>query len=527
MSLADKIVKVAIEGMPINPLEKLFIKFVLGTKLGRKILLKRMKKNWKSAFAKKGKVDKKKADKATKGQVDKGKVAKGIVSTNKKRWPTIFDKVILDEKPNTPKSPYEVHLNGENIISDKEENETSELLRKILLITKPKALGEGVVSDKDAEMPEMLRKILSLRPVVKRTDPKTPKNPYEVRIDGKLKTAQEILKDITNASLKDALKDMHRENDYKVLHDILGDNINVKIESLEDLYAGKKETKEDEKKAVNPYSDEALEKRGLEMHIFEVSIGGLGRPLIPGVPEPMAGYQERPVAIGGVKDHICMFNGKPVYELGGRYYYTEIVPKGTKPKKGFLTKKAFLKMNNVDTNKDHSIDLEHLKDEIQKLREQNKELTGLKPWQHRLPDGTIVATGALIDPAMEKVIMPDGKKYATGVRRDPAREADDQNAFKFVDREARQIILSDGTVVKLATSEAEKPTKEQIINPDQNKKLEKNPWVIHLDKVAQNFQKHEDYFKQKYGLTLDGGAIMPAHTNDISSTLVATKGGRQ
>lgn len=506
MSLADKIVKVAIEGMPINPLEKLFIKFVLGTKLGRKILLKRMKKNWKSAFAKKGKVDKKKADKATKGQVDKGKVAKGIVSTNKKRWPTIFDKVILDEKPNRPKSPYEVHLNGENIISDKEENETSELLRKILLITKPKALGEGVVSDKDAEMPEMLRKILSLRPVVKRTDPKTPKNPYEVRIDGKLKTAQEILKDITNASLKDALKDMHRENDYKVLHDILGDNINVKIESLEDLYAGKKKTKEDEKKAVNPYSDEALEKRGLEMHIADGSIPGLGRPR-PGVQEPLAGYRDYPVPVGDVKDHICMFNGKPVYELDGRFYRIEIVPKGTKPEVGYLTKKVFLKMNNVDTNKDHSIDLEHLKDEIQKLREQNKELTGLKPWQHRLPDGTIVATGALIE---------------------PKRDADDQNGFKFVDREARQIILSDGTVVKLATSEAEKPKKEQIINPDQNKKLEKNPWVIHLDKVAQNFQKHEDYFKQKYGLTLDRGAIMPApRTNDISSTLVATKGGRQ
>ena len=457
MSLADKIVKVAIEGMPINPLEKLFIKFVLGTKLGRKILLKRMKKNWKSAFAKKGKVDK---GKVAKGQeVDRGKVAKGIVS------------------------------------------------------------------DKEAEMPEMLRKILSLRPVVKRTDPKTPKNPYEVRIDGKLKTAQEILKDITNASLKDALKDMHRENDYKVLHDILGDNINVKIESLEDLYAGKKETKEDEKKAVNPYSDEALEKRGLEMHIADGSIPGLGRPR-PGVQEPLAGYRDYPVPVGNVKDHICMFNGKPVYELDGRFYRIEIVPKGTKPEVGYLTKKEFFKMNNVDTNKDHSIDLEHLKDEIQKLREQNKERTGLKPWQHRLPDGTIVATGLRLD-ENEKVIMPDGKEYATGVRRDPAREADDQNGFKFVDREARQIILSDGTVVKLATSEAEKPTKEQIINPDQNKKLEKNPWVIHLDKVAQNFQKHEDYFKQKYGLTLDGGAIMPAHTKDISSTLVATKGGRQ
>lgn len=492
MSLADKIVKVAIEGMPINPLEKLFIKFVLGTKLGRKILLKRMKKNWKSAFAKKGKVDKKKAD----------KVAKGIVSKNKKQWPAIFDKVVLDEKPNTPKSPYEVHLNGENI-----------------------------VSDKDAEMPEMLRKILSLGAVVEPKTPKNPRaNPYEVRINGEIKSVQEILKDMADTSLKDVLKDMHKENDYKFLQNILGDNINLKVESLEDLYAGKKETKEDEKKAVNPYSDEALEKGGLEMHIFEVSIGVFGRPLIPGVPEPMAGYQERPVAIGGVKDHIYMFNGKPVYELDGRYYYTEIVPKGTKPKKGFLTKKAFLKMNNVDTNKDHSIDLEHLKNEIQKLREQNKELTGLKPWQHRLPDGTIVATGALIDPAREKVIMPDGKIYAKGalLPNDPRWAADDQNGFKFVDREARQIILSDGTVVKLATSEAEKPKKEQIINPDQNKKLEKNPWVIHLDKVAQNFQKHEDYFKQKYGLTLDGGAIMPApRTNDISSTLVATKGGRQ
>lgn len=491
MSLADKIVKVAIEGMPINPLEKLFIKFVLGTKLGRKILLKRMKKNWQKVFGKKGKVDKKKAD----------KVAKGIVSTNKKQWPAIFDKVVLDEKPNTPKSPYEVHLNGENIVSDKE-----------------------------AEMPELLRKILSLGAVVESKTPKNPRaNPYEVRINGEVKSVQEILKDMADTSLKDVLKDMHKENDYKFLQNILGDNINLKVESLEDLYAGKKETKEDEKKAVNPYSDEALEKRGLEMHIFEVSIGGLGRPLIPGVPEPMAGYQERPVAIGGVKDHIYMFNGKPVYELDGRYYDTEIVLKGTKPKKGFLTKKAFLKMNNVDTNKDHSIDLEHLKDEIQKLREQNKELTGLKPWQHRLPDGTIVATGLRLDEnENEKVIMPDGKEYATGVRRDPAREADDQNGFKFVDREARQINLSDGTVVKLATSEAEKPTKEQIINPDQNKKLEKNPWVIHLDKVAQNFQKHEDYFKQKYGLTLDGGAIMPApRTNDISSTLVATKGGRQ
>lgn len=451
MSLADKIVKVAIEGMPINPLEKLFIKFVLGTKLGRKILLKRMKKNWKSAFAKKGKVD-------------KGKVAK---------------------------------------------------------------VAKGIVSDKDAEMPELLRKILSLGAVVEPKTPKNPRaNPYEVRINGEIKSVQEILKDMADTSLKDVLKDMHMENDYKFLQNILGDNINLKVESLEDLYAGKKETKEDEKKAVNPYSDEALEKGGLEMHIFEVSIGGLGRPLIPGVLEPMAGYQERPVAIGGVKDHIYMFNGKPVYELDGRYYYTEIVPKGTKPKKGFLTKKEFLKMNNVDTNKDHSIDLEHLKNEIQKLREQNKELTGLKPWQHRLPDGTIVATGLRLD-ENENVIMPDGKEYATGVRRDPAREADDQNGFKFVDREAHQIILSDGTVVKLATSEAEKPTKEQIINPDQNKKLEKNPWVIHLDKVAQNFQKHEDYFKQKYGLILDGRAIMPAHTKDISSTLVATKGGRQ
>lgn len=487
MSLADKIVKVAIEGMPINPLEKLFIKFVLGTKLGRKILLKRMKKNWQKVFGKKGKVDKGKAD----------KVAKGIVSKNKKPWPAIFDKVVLDEKPNTPKSPYEVHLNGENIVSDKE-----------------------------AEMPEMLRKILSLGAVVEPKTSKNPRaNPYEVRINGEVKSVQEILKDMADTSLKDVLKDMHKENDYKFLQNILGDNINVKIESLEDLYAGKRETKEDEKKSVNPYSDEALEKRGLEMHIFEVSIGGLGRPLIPGVPEPMAGYQERPVAIGGVKDHIYMFNGKPVYELDGRYYYTEIVPKGTKPKKGFLTKKAFLKMNNVDTNKDHSIDLEHLKNEIQKLREQNKELTGLKPWQHRLPDGTIVATGLRLD-ENEKVIMPDGKEYATGVRHDPAREADDQKGFKFVDG---QMILPDGTIVKLETPGAEKiqPTKEQIINPDQNKKLEKNPWVIHLDKVAQNFQKHKDYFKQKYGLTLDGGAIMPAHTNDISSTLVATKGGRQ
>lgn len=486
MSLADKVINVAIDGTPMNPLQKLAFKLVFGTKLGRKIALRRMKKNWQKVFGKKGKVD-------------KGKVAKGIVSKNKKQWPAIFDKVVLDEKPNTPKSPYEVHLNGENIVSDKE-----------------------------AEMPEMLRKILSLGAVVEPKTPKNPRaNPYEVRINGEIKSVQEILKDMADTSLKDVLKDMHKENDYKFLQNILGDNINLKVESLEDLYAGKKATKEDEKKAVNPYSDEALEKRGLEMHIFEVSIGGLGRPLIPGVPEPMAGYQERPVAIGGVKDHIYMFNGKPVYELDGRYYYTEIVPKGTKPKKGFLTKKAFLKMNNVDTNKDHSIDLEHLKNEIQKLREQNKELTGLKPWQHRLPDGTIVATGLRLD-ENEKVIMPDGKEYATGVRHDPAREADDQNGFKFVDREARQIILSDGTVVKLATSEAEKPKKEQIINPDQNKKLEKNPWVIHLDKVAQNFQKHEDYFKQKYGLTLDGGAIMPApRTNDISSTLVATKGGRQ
>ncbi len=483
MSLADKVINVAIDGTPMNPLQKLAFKLVFGTKLGRKIALRRMKKNWQKVFGKKGKVD-------------KGKVAKGIVSKNKKQWPAIFDKVVLDEKPNTPKSPYEVHLKGENIVSDKE-----------------------------AEMPEMLRKILSLGAVVEPKTPKNPRaNPYEVRINGEIKSVQEILKDMADTSLKDVLKDMHKENDYKFLQNILGDNINLKVESLEDLYAGKKATKEDEKKAVNPYSDEALEKRGLEMHIFEVSIGGLGRPLIPGVPEPMAGYQERPVAIGGVKDHIYMFNGKPVYELDGRYYYTEIVPKGTKPKKGFLTKKAFLKMNNVDTNKDHSIDLEHLKNEIQKLREQNKELTGLKPWQHRLPDGTIVATGLRLD---ENVIMPDGKEYATGVRRDPAREADDQNGFKFVDREARQIILSDGTVVKLATSEAEKPTKEQIINPDQNKKLEKNPWVIHLDKVAQNFQKHEDYFKQKYGLILDGRAIMPAHTKDISSTLVATKGGRQ
>ncbi len=431
MSLADKVINVAIDGTPLNPLQKLAFKLVFGTKLGRKIALRRMKKNWKSAFAKKGKVD-------------KGKVAK---------------------------------------------------------------VAKGIVSDKEAEMPEMLRKILSLGAVVEPKTPKNPRaNPYEVRINGEIKSVQEILKDMADTSLKDVLKDMHKENDYKFLQNILGDNINLKVESLEELYAGKKQTKEDEKKAVNPYSDEALEKRGLEMHIFEVSIGGLGRPLIPGVPEPMAGYQERPVAIGGVKDHIYMFNGKPVYELDGRYYYTEIVPKGTKPKKGFLTKKEFLKMNNVDTNKDHSIDLEHLKNEIQKLREQNKELTGLKPWQHRLSDGTIVATG---------------------VRRDPAREGDDQGGFKFVDREARQIILSDGTIVKLATSEAEKPTKEQIINPDQNKKLEKNPWVIHLDKVAQNFQKHEDYFKQKYGLILSGRAIMPAHTKDISSTLVATKGGRQ
>lgn len=457
MSLADKVINVAIAGTPMNPLQKLAFKLVFGTKLGRKIALRRMKKNWQKVFGKKGKVDK---GKVAKGQeVDRGKVAKGIVS------------------------------------------------------------------DKEAEMPEMLRKILSLGAVVEPKTPKNPRaNPYEVRINGEIKSVQEILKDMADTSLKDVLKDMHKENDYKFLQNILGDNINLKVESLEDLYAGKKATKEDEKKAVNPYSDEALEKRGLEMHIFEVSIGGLGRPLIPGVPEPMAGYQERPVTIGGVKDHIYMFNGKPVYELDGRYYYTEIVPKGTKPKKGFLTKKEFLKMNNVDTNKDHSIDLEHLKNEIQKLREQNKELTGLKPWQHRLPDGTIVATGLRLD---ENVIMPDGKEYATGVRRDPAREADDQNGFKFVDREARQIILSDGTVVKLATSGAEKPTKEQIINPDQNKKLEKNPWVIHLDKVAQNFQKHEDYFKQKYGLILDGRAIMPAHTKDISSTLVATKGGRQ
>lgn len=485
MSLADKVINVAIDGTPMNPLQKLAFKLVFGTKLGRKIALRRMKKNWQKVFGKKGKVD-------------KGKVAKGIVSKNKKQWPAIFDKVVLDEKPNTPKSPYEVHLKGENIVSDKE-----------------------------AEMPEMLRKILSLGAVVEPKIPKNPRaNPYEVRINGEIKSVQEILKDMADTSLKDVLKDMHKENDYKFLQNILGDNINLKVESLEDLYAGKKATKEDEKKAVNPYSDEALEKRGLEMHIFEVSIGGLGRPLIPGVPEPMAGYQERPVTIGGVKDHIYMFNGKPVYELDGRYYYTEIVPKGTKPKKGFLTKKEFLKMNNVDTNKDHSIDLEHLKNEIQKLREQNKELTGLKPWQHRLPDGTIVATGLRFD-KNENVIMPDGKEYATGVRRDPAREADDQNGFKFVDREARQIILSDGTVVKLATSGAEKPTKEQIINPDQNKKLEKNQWVIHLDKVAQNFQKHEDYFKQKYGLILDGRAIMPAHTKDISSTLVATKGGRQ
>lgn len=485
MSLADKVINVAIDGTPMNPLQKLAFKLVFGTKLGRKIALRRMKKNWQKVFGKKGKVD-------------KGKVAKGIVSKNKKQWPAIFDKVVLDEKPNTPKSPYEVHLKGENI-----------------------------VSDKDAEMPELLRKILSLGAVVEPKTPKNPRaNPYEVRINGEIKSVQEILKDMADTSLKDVLKDMHKENDYKFLQNILGDNINLKVESLEELYAGKKATKEDEKKAVNPYSDEALEKRGLEMHIFEVSIGGLGRPLIPGVPEPMAGYQERPVAIGGVKDHIYMFNGKPVYELDGRYYYTEIVPKGTKPKKGFLTKKEFLKMNNVDTNKDHSIDLEHLKNEIQKLREQNKELTGLKPWQHRLPDGTIVATGLRLD-ENEKVIMPDGTIVATGALIDPAREADDQNGFKFVDREARQIILSDGTVVKLATSEAEKPKKEQIINPDQNKKLEKNPWVIHLDKVAQNFQKHEDYFKQKYGLTLDGGAIMPAHTKDISSTLVATKGGRQ
>lgn len=485
MSLADKVINVAIAGTPMNPLQKLAFKLVFGTKLGRKIALRRMKKNWQKVFGKKGKVD-------------KGKVAKGIVSKNKKQWPAIFDKVVLDEKPNTPKSPYEVHLKGENIVSDKE-----------------------------AEMPELLRKILSLGAVVEPKTPKNPRaNPYEVRINGEIKSVQEILKDMADTSLKDVLKDMHKENDYKFLQNILGDNINLKVESLEDLYAGKKETKEDEKKAVNPYSDEALEKRGLEMHIFEVSIDGLGRPLIPGVPEPMAGYQERPVAIGGVKDHIYMFNGKPVYELDGRYYYTEIVPKGTKPKKGFFTKKEFLKMNNVDTNKDHSIDLEHLKNEIQKLREQNKELTGLKPWQHRLPDGTIVATGLRLD-ENENVIMPDGKEYATGVRRDPAREGDDQGGFKFVDREARQIILSDGTVVKLATSEAEKPTKEQIINPDQNKKLEKNPWVIHLDKVAQNFQKHEDYFKQKYGLILEGRAIMPAHTKDISSTLVATKGGRQ
>lgn len=499
MSLADKIVKVAIDGMPINPLEKLFIKFVLGTKLGRKILLRRMKKNWKSAFGKKGKVDKKKADKAAKGQVDKGKVAKGqevdkgkvakgIVSTNKKRWPTIFDRVVLDEKPNTPRSPYEVHLNGENIVSDKEENETSELLRKILLITKPKALGEGIVSDKDAEMPEMLRKILSLGAVV---EPKTPKNPYEVRIDGKLKTAQEILKDITNTSLKDALKDMHREKDYKSLQDILKD---IKVKPVEDLYIGKKKTKEDEKKAVNPYSDEALEKQGLEMQINQVPIGGYG-------------YHEPLKYVKPLGDHIYMYRGAPVVECDGYYFETVIVPKGTGIwKGGYLHKKDFFERYHVDAHEDNSVDLEHLKDEFQKLREQD----GLKPWQVRLPDGTIYAMGAL---------LPNDPRWA----------ADDQNGFKFVDG---QMILPDGTVVELAnpTPGAEKiqPTKEQIVNPDQNKKLEKNPWVIHLDKIAQNFQKHEDYFKQKYGLTLDGGAIMPApRTNDISSTLVATKGGRQ
>ena len=599
MSLADKIVKVAIDGMPINPLEKLFIKFVLGTKLGRKIFLWRMKKNWQSAFGKKGKVDKKKADKAAKGQVDKGKVAKGqevdkgkvakgIISTNKKRWPTIFDRVILDENPKRPKSPYEVHLNGENIVSDKEENETSELLRKILLITKPKTLGEGIVSDKDAEMPEMLRKILSLGAVV---EPKTPKNPYEVRIDGKLKTAQEILKDITNTSLKDALKDMHRENEYKVLHDILGDNINVKIESLEDLYIGKKKTKEDEKKAVNPYSDEALEKQGLEMQINQVPIGGYG-------------YHEPLKYVKPLGDHIYMYRGAPVVECDGYYYETVIVPKGSGIwKGGYLHKKDFFERYHVDAHEDPLgflagiNDLKSLEKYLEERKKKTKQTEGLEPWQTRLSDGTVVnhALGALIDPAMEKVIgkkleelkkktkqtddlkpwqhrMPDGTIYATGYELDKLEKYIMPDGKEY----PKQIILPDGTVVELAdpTPGAEKigPTKEQIVSPDQNKKQEKNPWVIHskeqiispdrnkkqeknpwvihskeqiispdrnkkqeknpwvihLDKIAQNFQKHEDYFKQKYGLTLDGGAIMPApRTNDISSTLVATKGGRQ
>ena len=117
MSLADKVINVAIDGTPMNPLQKLAFKLVFGTKLGRKIALRRMKKNWQKVFGKKGKVD-------------KGKVAKGIVSKNKKQWPAIFDKVVLDEKPNTPKSPYEVHLKGENIVSDKEA-EMPEMLRKI------------------------------------------------------------------------------------------------------------------------------------------------------------------------------------------------------------------------------------------------------------------------------------------------------------------------------------------------------------------------------------------------------------
>lgn len=448
MSLADKIVKVAIEGMPINPLEKLFIKFVLGTKLGRKILLKRMKKNWQKVFGKKGKVDKKKAD----------KVAKGIVSKNKKQWPAIFDKVVLDEKPNTPKSPYEVHLNGENIVSDKE-----------------------------AEMPEMLRKILSLGAVVEPKTPKNPRaNPYEVRINGEVKSVQEILKDMADTSLKDVLKDMHKENDYKFLQKILGDNINVKIESLEDLYAGKKKTKEDEKKAVNPYSDEALEKRGLEMQINQVPIGGYG-------------YHEPLKYVKPLGDHIYMYRGAPVVECDGYYFETVIVPKGSGIwKGGYLHKKDFFERYHVDTNKDPLGGLAGINDPDSLMKYLDKK-------GKRLPDGKIYAKGAL---------LPNDPRWA----------ADDQKGFKFVDG---QMILPDGTVVKLATSEAEKPKKEQIINPDQNKKLEKNPWVIHLDKVAQNFQKHEDYFKQKYGLTLDGGAIMPAHTNDISSTLVATKGGRQ
>lgn len=410
MSLADKIVKVAIEGMPINPLEKLFIKFVLGTKLGRKILLKRMKKNWKSAFAKKGKVD-------------KGKVAK------------------------------------------------------------------GVVSDKDAEMPELLRKILSLGAVVEPKTPKNPRaNPYEVRINGEVKSVQEILKDMADTSLKDVLKDMHKENDYKFLQNILGDNINLKVESLEDLYAGKRETKEDEKKAVNPYSDEALEKQGLEMQINQVPIGGYG-------------YHEPLKYVKPLGDHIYMYRGAPVVECDGYYFETVIVPKGSGIwKGGYLHKKDFFERYHVDTNKDPLGGLAGINDPDSLMKYLDKK-------GKRLPDGKIYAKGAL---------LPNDPRWA----------ADDQKGFKFVDG---QMILPDGTIVKLETPGAEKiqPTKEQIINPDQNKKLEKKPWVIHLDKVAQNFQKHEDYFKQKYGLTLDGGAIMPAHTKDISSTLVATKGGRQ